>query len=246
MSLEFWKLFLFTSDRAEAHAKLTTPVPRDPTSNGGNKTGPCGPVAKAATVSATYNAGENVTIKWTETINHPGRFFFAISSDSDVSFKNFATYVDDQNTSGMHTYSATFKLPDVGCENCTLQMIQSMEENPSAPSYYYSCADVKIVKAQTTSSPSPTPTPSPTSSPSSSVHTQSTDMSSSSSSHVAEGTKFGGGCGMIQKINRSSLNFKAKSSDGVTVSSILLLIPFLMWIILRNEKITSVMVKVRR
>ncbi len=228
MSLTGLKVFFLNLPKAHGHAKLTTPQPRDPASNGGNKTGPCGPIAKSTTTVVTYNAGDNITVQWTETINHPGRFLFAISSNNDVSFQNFATYVDDQNTSGVHNYTATFKLPDVGCDNCTLQMIQSMEENPSAPTYYYSCSDIKIVKAAGNVATQPTSTASPTTGNNVS---QSSLAGESSVSSVADGSKLGGGCGTVKVVSETSNQFEHENHLEFLM---IFLLPLLIWYWLRR------------
>src|SRR4029079_19042594 len=46
--------------------------------------------------------------------------------------------------------------PNKPCTDCTFQLIQSMEENPLSPTFYYSCADIKILAAY---GATPTPTP---------------------------------------------------------------------------------------
>ena len=210
-----------------AHAKLTSPVPRDPNSNGGNKSGPCGPIAKS-NPTATFKAGETISVSWLETVNHPGRFIFSLSSNNDQNFVNFATIVDTQNTGGMHSFSSSIKLPDVTCDNCTLRMIQSMEENPNAPTYY-SCADIKIIPAVDTN----------TSTQSSNAPAANGD--GAEGSNVVQGSKFGGGgCGTIQTDkNSNQINFSGpESSETIGKNEILLLvmIPFFIFLKLRISR----------
>ena len=128
-----------------AHARLVFPSPRN--NNAGIKTGPCGGLAHS-TDPTIVQAGQNVTVSWEETVNHPGKFLFALSMANDADFQSnpLGTMIDTQNDGQTpHSYTMTLTMPNVVCDSCTIQMIQSMEENPNAPSYYYSCADVKIV-----------------------------------------------------------------------------------------------------
>jgi len=90
--------------------------------------------------------GQSLAISWQETVNHPGKFLFALSMANDSFTQNLASVTDNQNGGGLpHSYSTIVAIPNINCDTCTIQMIQSMEENPNAPSYYYSCADIRIV-----------------------------------------------------------------------------------------------------
>ncbi len=237
--------------KADAHTKLTSPVPRDPGGNGGNKVGPCGGFAKVPNPTTTFTAGSNVTVTWTETINHPGKFLFAISSDNDVTFKNFATIIDDQNTSGAHNSSASLKIPDVQCTSCTLQIIQSMEENPLNPTYYYSCADVKIDKATTppttpappvipppTTPPTTPPITPPNSPPTSPTGTPVQTFNNQSTTPIPDKPKFGG-CGRVELLKLSSL-LSAQQNEWreylllLVIFSWVFMMPLIFWILLNR------------
>jgi hypothetical protein len=76
-----------------------------------------------------------------------------------------AVVQDNQNGGGLpHQYSTTLTLPSGTCSNCVLQMVQVMtESNP--PSYYFSCADLKIQVGAPNPSPSPGPSPAPAPAP---------------------------------------------------------------------------------
>jgi len=81
-----------------------------------------------------------------QAINHPGKYLFALSTGNDVNFQLLNELVDTQNDAVLpHTYSTKITMPNINCDTCTLQLVQVMEENPNVPTYYYSCADIKIV-----------------------------------------------------------------------------------------------------
>ena len=131
----------------------------------------------------TYAPGETITVSWVEYVAHPGYFRIAFDDDGDDDFVNPAriapagrscaegephcgdgdfynnatVLVDDF---GRHDvaengkpYSLQLKLPDIECENCTLQIIQLMTEAGKAPydpaaedadDIYYQCIDLRL------------------------------------------------------------------------------------------------------
>jgi hypothetical protein len=102
-------------------------------------------------------AGQTITVDWEETIYHPGRFEFYFSESGDQNFVLLKTVQNNQNNQILpHQFSTTLTLPNVVCQECTLQMIQVMLENPAAPSNYYSCGDMEL---KSNGLPPPTPTP---------------------------------------------------------------------------------------
>jgi Lytic polysaccharide mono-oxygenase, cellulose-degrading len=134
---------VFISSLSWGHARLVSPTPRS--NDSGIKSGPCGGLARSAN-PMVLQGGQSLAISWQETVNHPGKFLFALSMANDNFTQNLASVTDNQNGGGLpHSYSTIVAIPNINCETCTIQMIQSMEENPNAPSYYYSCADVRIV-----------------------------------------------------------------------------------------------------
>ena len=133
------------SMEAFGHAFLTSPQARSPDDS--LKVGPCGGITPAATPPTTWQAGASVEVLWTETIEHPGRFFVSFSSANDENFQQLAEVIDDKATGD---FSTTIQVPDVTCDNCTLQLIQSMEEDPANPRLYFSCSDIRIVNGATT------------------------------------------------------------------------------------------------
>jgi hypothetical protein len=143
------------------HARIKSSaalIPRS--SSDGLKTGPCGGVPRTNSAK-TFAPGETITLNWEETINHPGQFEFYFSLANDVNFTLLKTVVDDKDstTDLPHQYSTTLTLPNVSCDQCTLQMIQLMtDRNP--PTRYYSCSDI-VLSGDTSKTPPPSPTPPP-------------------------------------------------------------------------------------
>ena len=153
-----------------AHVELTSPAPRlpGPATNTELKFGPCGQMTNARTDTVTeYAPGETITVEFSEYFNHPGYFRVAFDIDGDDDFGRRAdmdtvnpdtddpasleplddvilAYVDDGQGGD---YSVEVTLPNVECENCTLQLIQFMYDkvnNGMDDEYYYQCADIAL------------------------------------------------------------------------------------------------------
>lgn len=141
---------------ASAHITLTYPTPRyDPTQL---KTGPCGMLngPKSANVT-TFKPGDKIVVKWDETIDHPGHFRIAFDDDGDDAFQDPAAFDDigsgapilidgiaDKNGGA---YEQEITLPDIECDNCTLQVIQVMTDKApygDGNDIYYQCADLVL------------------------------------------------------------------------------------------------------
>ncbi|WP_455200630.1 SCE4755 family polysaccharide monooxygenase-like protein, partial [Kaarinaea lacus] len=135
------------TEMASAHARFVVDSATPPRSdNAGIKTGPCGgyPPSQDPVV---FTPGQQITVEWEETINHPGYYRIAFSPAGDQGYDENVLYQvdDDQDGSDVpHFYSATITLPDIECEDCSLQLIQYMTER-DPPSLYYSCADIRLV-----------------------------------------------------------------------------------------------------
>lgn len=162
-------LGLVVATPAFAHARLKpggTLAPRD--TNSGIKTGPCGatPITTDPAKRTLLTPGQTLTISWEETVNHTSYFRIAYSLDGRTGFDQHVLLdkiVDNQsgainfsNPATYHQFSATVQVPNIECEQCTIQLIQVMLDNPASPSNYYSCADVRI-----TSKPANPPNPAP-------------------------------------------------------------------------------------
>ena len=70
-------------------------------------------------------------------------------SFTDVSGGPAVLLDDIADKTGTETYSQQIKLPDVACDNCTLQVIQVMTDKPpygDGNDLYYQCADIILTK----------------------------------------------------------------------------------------------------
>lgn len=143
---------------AAAHIRLDYPPGRHMGLND-VKDSPCGILGSARGTNVTeLEGGQELTVEWTETINHPSHFRLALlldgqafpdpSSQTDLcdpaqdSWCIADGILDDNSTNG-GTFEYTFTVPNVDCDNCTLQLIQYMYQ-PNDP-LYFSCADLVIV-----------------------------------------------------------------------------------------------------
>ena len=154
---------LLISQVTWGHARLKPTgllIPRSTSS--GLKSGPCGGVARGTT-PVTLVAGSVIQIDWEETVQHPGRYEFAVSPANDSNFARLLVVQDTQDNAATlpHQYRASFTVPNIVCDNCTFQMIQVMTENPAAPTNYYSCADIKIIAGATAPTTMPPALPDP-------------------------------------------------------------------------------------
>ncbi|MEM9193589.1 MAG: SCE4755 family polysaccharide monooxygenase-like protein [Myxococcota bacterium] len=154
-----------------AHLELTNPPARYARNQ--QKNPPCGmadgPRGDNLTV---YEPGETIEVVWEEFVNHPGHFRIAFDEDGSDDFVDppcmencesrtnptmpvFEYYsnsnvlldnIEDNPSGGI--YRATVTLPNVQCENCTLQVIQVMyDKRPiSYPGndLYYQCANIAL------------------------------------------------------------------------------------------------------
>lgn len=159
--------FVSISVPAFAHLELTSPVSR----YGGAvlKDAPCGmgDGARSGNVT-TFTAGETITVEWDEYINHPGHYRIAFDADGQDDFvdpnclsdcdsrdmvielnTNDAVLMDGIEDKSGGTYAVDVTLPNITCDNCTLQVIQVMTDKPpytiGGNDNYYQCADLILV-----------------------------------------------------------------------------------------------------
>jgi MYXO-CTERM domain-containing protein len=164
-----------------AHIKLRKPaawlVEND--LGGPQKGSPCGPgggddVQPTPTSGevTTFEAGETITLEWTETVPHPGHFRVAFAADRsalkdpELEVDAMCNYDESKLPTGAHgnvladglflrprsgprdetgkTFTTQITLPNEPCEKCTLQVLQFMENHPPKCIYYH-CADVRLV-----------------------------------------------------------------------------------------------------
>jgi hypothetical protein len=137
---------------ALGHAGLRVPTPRTTDIRAGTsiKTGPCGPYAPGTGARTTLTAGATFTVEFDETINHTGYFQLFYSEVRDTNFVLLQDRIPHSNAApspsfaNPRAYSTTITVPNVSCSECTLQLIQVMEDR-SPPTLYFSCADIAIV-----------------------------------------------------------------------------------------------------
>jgi MYXO-CTERM domain-containing protein len=101
-----------------------------------------------------YAGGATITVKWAETVNHPGCFEIDISAANDTGWVSLGTMKHSTAGRTPRAYSTTVKLPDgMTCDKCTLRVRQYMlkAEPPTCPppmvppdSTYYQCANVVL------------------------------------------------------------------------------------------------------
>lgn len=123
------------------------------------KVGPCGdgPHVRGDDPKV-YAPGETITVRWRETINHPSHYRISFDDDGDDSFAdpqtvddfytNATVLLDDIPDEPDGEFAVEVTLPDVECENCTLQLVQVMLDKPpyepGTNDVYYQCADVAL------------------------------------------------------------------------------------------------------
>jgi MYXO-CTERM domain-containing protein len=142
---------------ASAHITMLDPPPRTDS----QKSGPCGagPGDMRGDIITNYKGGETITIKWIETVNHPGHYRISFDADGqddfadppayDAYYSNDAVLLDQiEDKSGQNTmYEAQITLPEMSCDNCTIQLTQMMTDKPpygDGNDLYYQCADIVI------------------------------------------------------------------------------------------------------
>lgn len=152
------------SSYASAHIQLAFPEQR----HTDQKVGPCGALNDARGDKITaLEPGAKITVKWDETVEHPGHFRIMLDEDGfdfpdPTGYDDFcdptkvnqgihclADNIEDKG--GMPDYSVEVTLPDIECENCTLQVIQVMSDKPpwgpnGGNDIYYQCADITMKK----------------------------------------------------------------------------------------------------
>jgi hypothetical protein len=150
---------------ASAHIRLRAPLQR----YADLKDGPCGLRNGTRTENVcTLRPGANIIVVWDETINHPGHFRISFDDDGDDDFVDPAGFDDlytgssvlldgipDQD--GDSGYRQELTLPDIECDNCTLQVIQVMTDKApygDGNDLYYQCADL-VLSSSAPAEPAP-------------------------------------------------------------------------------------------
>jgi hypothetical protein len=110
-----------------------------------------------------FEPGETIHLEWNEFVFHPGYFRISFDEDGHDDFVDPADYndfytnvsvlVDDlfphEQPSNTNSYEFDLTLPNVECENCTIQLIQIMTDKPpyevGTNDIYYNCLDVTLM-----------------------------------------------------------------------------------------------------
>lgn len=149
---------LWPAAGALAHIRLESPTDRGCADE---KSGPCGSSCDPARANATaFEPGSTITVAWNEYIDHDSHYRISFDDDGDDAFEDPSDFDDiqqnpvlpvlldgitDRDSGG--EYSVQVTLPDIECDNCTLQLIQVMYDK--GPTYgdndiYYRCADLTL------------------------------------------------------------------------------------------------------
>jgi MYXO-CTERM domain-containing protein len=152
---------LLVPSLAAAHIALVDPPPR----TASLKAGPCGAAGSVrGTNVTTYRPGQTITVKWNETIEHPGHYRVSFDPDGQdfsvppdfntdtgpadpLVIKDLIPDVGGVLPQGGRPYSFDVTLPDMECTNCTLQVIQMMTDKPpygDGNDIYFQCADITL------------------------------------------------------------------------------------------------------
>ncbi|MGB8224109.1 MAG: SCE4755 family polysaccharide monooxygenase-like protein [Polyangiales bacterium] len=163
--MHFWRaapllaVVALSPGQARAHLGLSSP----PSRYGPDvlKTGPCGiSGGERSQVISYYEPGATIEVQWEEYIDHPGHFRISFDAVGDDDFVDPATMMELYSNDAVlldgiadqaadePDYTATVTLPDVTCDDCTLQVIQVMYDKPpyTTPGndIYYQCADLVL------------------------------------------------------------------------------------------------------
>ncbi len=156
---------------ASAHIDMVSPKARELD----QKQGPCGVSGSVRGKNiTTVKAGSTLRVTWRETVNHPSHFRISFDADGDNDFidpksyedrfTNASVLIDGISDAAGGLFAADVVLPDIACDNCTLQLVQVMyDKQPYAVGtndLYYRCADLKLVK-DTTGGTQPPPSDGP-------------------------------------------------------------------------------------
>jgi hypothetical protein len=141
--------------------------------NSNLKSGPCGQVTTGRTARvATYAPGQTITVRVREENAHVSYLRVSLDLDGEsfplrqqaplgpetqeeasaaeaaLGGDGLLAVVRENNDTPGFVHELAVTLPDATCDNCTLQVLQFMYDDPAAP-YYFQCADLVIADAAT-------------------------------------------------------------------------------------------------
>jgi uncharacterized protein (TIGR03382 family) len=158
---------------ASAHVRITSPTPR---SQDQLKQRHCGQTGSARANVQTYRPGAPLHLIWDEYVIHPGWFRVSFQQNGDtfelppasngVNGSGAASNYPTEDLTGRTdpvtgsaiiadrikhgTLSLDLTLPNVECDNCTLQLIQMMTDKPpytsdtASDDIYFACVDLVL------------------------------------------------------------------------------------------------------
>lgn len=154
---------------ASAHIHLTAPLARTDSELGDQKEQHCGVANQQRTTRVTtFKPGETITVTWLETVNHPGHYRIAFQPNGSVfsipkagaggGFPDTNEEGPDAATGSIvlkdmipdGTLTTQVTLPNMECDNCTLQFIQVMTDkapytiDAASDDIYFNCADITL------------------------------------------------------------------------------------------------------
>jgi hypothetical protein len=157
------------SGRSEAHIDLLSPPPRAGGIPDGNLLrGPCGQRNDARVTErvSTFRPGESIDVEWDVYVQHVSYFRISFDTDGDDSFSSRTSppsdpadddlsrlapadgeiilgYIPDPTAQRDHI-KERITLPNLQCDNCTLQVTQFTYGLPVKDAVYYQCADLVL------------------------------------------------------------------------------------------------------
>jgi len=143
-----------------AHFDLVTPTSRYESVLFGR---PCGLDPDTGRANeTTLSAGSTITLRWTDLIVHPGHYRISFDEDgqdfsvpvSPDDFYSDPNVVEDNipSLTGGPERTYTFELPDIECNNCTIQVLQVLTDHlpyttdTNTDDLHWACADVILVR----------------------------------------------------------------------------------------------------
>jgi len=148
-------LYLFVPSTAMGHAYVMQPPSRDTgianLDARAHKSGPCGGSPRT-NMPTQYAVGQEIEVKFQETIDHRGCFQIRFSPANDMDWVLLQQSDDPAGSQDDRIVTTTVTLPaGVSCKDCTLQVLQLMtgaacpaNATPNPANTYYSCADIRV------------------------------------------------------------------------------------------------------
>jgi uncharacterized protein (TIGR03382 family) len=137
---------------AAAHISLTYP----PVRTTEQKIGPCGATGSVRGTNVTVlEPGATIQVRWGEPVNHPSHYRISFDADGQdftipldfMDFTQTENVLRDNIPDGTAPFMAEVTLPNVTCENCTLQLIQMMYDKApygDGNDIYFQCSDIAL------------------------------------------------------------------------------------------------------